>query len=330
MKHIALLTTGGTIASQLDEETGLQIAGTLTGEAIFAASGIDPAKFGLEVSVHSIFQLPSSSMDFDRNDEMIRRMEMLRAEGADGFVITHGTDAMEETVYYLDLHWPFDEPVVVTGSQFDPAAHNTDAFHNLLTALRVAASEASQSRGAQLVFNDTILNARYVTKWHTSNISAFGAPVTGPDGVSDVDRIHYYAPPRPRTVFPVPAGSHADKRVEIVPCYVGADPDIITYHAEKGAAGLVIEGFGRGQLTIALADKAKAVMANGLPVVITSACMNGYVAPIYGYDGSFGDLMANGAIGGGDFGTKKARILLHSLFMAGIAEPSLIAEAFRQ
>lgn len=328
MKHIALLTTGGTIASQEDEKTGLQIAGVITGEALFAASGIDVSTLGFEVSVHSVFQLSSSALTYARRDELIRKMERLRAEGAGGFVITQGTDTMEEVVYYLALHWPYDEPVVVTGSQIHPAAHNTDAFHNLFTSLQVAADDRSIGRGVQLVFNNFLLDARYVTKWHTANINGFGAPQCGPSGIIDEGQVYYYAAPRTRRTLPLPAGDHAEHRVEIVPCYVDMDPAVIDFWQQQGVAGLVVDGFGRGQVTVPLADKLKKAAKEGLPVVITSACLAGFVAPIYGYDGSFGDLLANGIIGGGDFAAKKARILLHALLMAGVIDRAELAAAF--
>ena len=192
MKKIALLTTGGTIASQKDDNSGMQISGKITGEDLLKSSGIDVKEIGIELDVHSVFQLSSNRMGFKQCEELIERMNTLRQnDDVKGFVITHGTDTMEETAFYLSLRWPYDEPVIITGAQIAPEYRNTDAFHNLKTALIVAADDQSKGRGVQLVFNDKIFDPRYVTKIHSSNIDGFGAPETGPSGIIDGDAVQY-------------------------------------------------------------------------------------------------------------------------------------------
>lgn len=328
MKKIALLTTGGTIASQKDDRSGMQISGRITGEDLLASSGIDVKEVGIDLEVHSIFQLSSNRMGFKQCEALIERMNVLRQEDhIKGFVITHGTDTMEETAFYLSLRWPHEEPVIITGSQIAPEYRNTDAFHNLKTALIVAAHDQSKGRGVQLVFNDKIFDPRYVTKIHSSNIDGFGAPETGPSGIVDGDEVQYYRDAKPNRFFDIPEDA-PEKRVEIVTSYVDMDPDIIDFWREKKVDGLIVEGFGRGQVTVEVAAKLKQVIEEGIPVVITTICAGGRVAPVYGYEASFGDLLAHGAINGGDYYKKKARILLYQSLMSKQSEAFNISDVF--
>ena len=328
MKKIAVLTTGGTIASQKDDQSGMQMSGKITGEDLLRESGIDARALGIELEVHSVFQLSSNRMGFNECEVLIERMNELREkQRVEGFVITHGTDTMEETAFYLSLRWPHDEPVAITGSQIAPEYRNTDAFHNLQTAMIVAAADESKGRGVQLVFNDKIFDPRFVTKIHSSNIDGFGSPETGPLGLVDGDRVQYYQEAKPRKFMDIPKDA-PEKKVEIVTSYVDMNARIIDFWREQGVDGLVVEGFGRGQVTVEVANKLKQVIEKGMAVVITTICPGGRVAPVYGYEASFGDLLKSGAINGGDYYKKKARTLLYLALRSGVFDPNQLQQAF--
>lgn len=316
MKKIALISTGGTIASKVNGKTGLLMAGEQTGEELLDQCDIKTLGNEAQVVVKSLFQIPSNQMSFEKCRILFNVMrEMVVAEGFEGFVVTHGTDTLEESAYFLSLLWKSDVPVVFTGSQFSPTDNNTDAFHNIANALLAASSADSRGMGVLVAFNDRIFAAQYATKIHASNINGFGSPRSGPLGVVDFGRVHYFQRPCHRESYEVEGDLPA---VEIVKEYIDMDATVPDYYVSRGAKGLVVEGFGRGHTTLASTDAIKRALANGVAVVITTVCPDGEVAPVYGYKGGLNDLVQAGAINGRDYSSKKARIKLMVLLAGGV------------
>lgn len=323
MKKIALLTTGGTIASKVNPETGKFMAGQQTGEELFAACNLDHLVGKVDILVESVFQIPSNQITFKKLQFLIKRIWELESEGYQGFVITHGTDTMEESAYFVSLLSKNKSAIVFTGSQVSPTENNTDAFSNLSNAISVAASDEAKNMGTIVVFNDKIFTARYVTKVHASNIDGFDSPRNGCIGIVDLGKVYFYSKPCYLEEYEI---KKELPKVGIFKECLDNDAEIVEYYIANGYEGIVVEGYGRGQTNVESRDKLVKAMDKGIKVVITTACHNGEVAPVYGYKASCDDLMQNGAILGKDYTSKKARIKLLVLLAAGYELDQIIKE----
>ena len=172
---------------------------------------------------------------------------------ADGIVITHGTNTLEETAYFLNLTLKTDRPVVIVGSMRPSSAISADGYLNVVNAVRVAADPASRGRGCLVVMNDTIFNGRDVTKNSTYRVQAFQSRDMGPLGFADADGkvVYYHRPARKHTVeteFDV-RSAQSLPRVDVVLSYVGADGTMIEAAVKAGAKGIVSAATGAGRPT---------------------------------------------------------------------------------
>ena len=184
----------------------------------------------------------------------LARTIQAQLEISDGVVLTHGTNTLEETAYFLHLVLKTDRPVVVSGSMRPASALSGDGELNLLNAIRVAASPESRGRGVLVVLNDTIFSAREVTKTATYRVQTFQARDLGPLGYADVDGtvVYYHAPLRRHTVgsaFDIRSLGEDLPRVDVVVSYVGADGALISASVAAGAQGIVSAGTGAGRPT---------------------------------------------------------------------------------
>jgi L-asparaginase len=172
---------------------------------------------------------------------------------ADGIVVTHGTNTLEETAFFLNLTLKTDKPVVIVGSMRPSSALSADGYLNVLNAVRVAVEPSSRGRGCLVVMNDAIFNARDVTKNSTYRVEAFQSRDLGPLGFADADGkvVYYHHPARRHTInseFDV-NGIKALPRVDIVLSYVGADGTMIEAAAAAGAKGIISAATGAGRPT---------------------------------------------------------------------------------
>ncbi|TCK04085.1 asparaginase [Marinobacterium mangrovicola] len=317
MKKIAVITTGGTIACTTDPETGRSIAGKLTGEKLLGAYK-DLSSDQVELEVFSAFQIPSNAMDFDKLLLLKSVVEsfLIRTD-ISGVVITHGTDTLEETSYFLSLAITSHKPVVNTGSQRIPGEIGSDSFANIRDAITLAAADQPDCSGTLLVFNEKIFSPRSVRKVHTSNVDGFAGGQIGTIDRGEVF-IQCTATAAKACFDTLPALAV----VQLIKAASGMSDLFIRAASTSNAQGLVIEGFGRGHVPPGWLPAIKAAVDSGMKVVITSACDQGRVYPAYEYPGSFADLTANGVISGQDLDAKKARILLACLIGSGQAVDS--------
>ncbi|MBM7692668.1 L-asparaginase [Peribacillus deserti] len=305
---ISIITTGGTIASK-EMAKGLLNSGVLSGEELAALCQI-PEDF--EIKIVDLFQIPSMHMNFD---SMLKVKEAIEAELLDenvaGVVVTHGTDSLEETAYFLDLTINDHRPIVVTGSQRSPQEVGTDVYSNLRNSIYAAASQKLHQVGVVVVFNERIYSARYVKKVHASNLQGFESFGYGYLGIIDNDVVNVYQKP-------VSTEFHQLKRklprVDIVKCYTGADGLFIDAAASADAKGIVLEGVGRGQVTPEMVQSIQHAIDQNITLVMTTSAEEGKVYPAYGYKGSAYDLLQRGVILGEDYDSKKARIKLAVLW----------------
>jgi len=195
MSKVVLLTTGGTIASAKDKKTGLLKAGILTGNEILSMKNL-LSDLDVEVEVESIFQIPSNCMTFNHLLILKEKIEKIfKYNSVDGVVITHGTDTLEETAYFLDLTISNERPIIVTGSQRGPTELGTDAFTNIRQSVIAASDIHTKGIGTMVLFNERIFSARYVKKIHSYNTNAFSSFGYGYLGIVDRNRVFIYQKP---------------------------------------------------------------------------------------------------------------------------------------
>lgn len=313
MKKVVLLTTGGTIASKTNKDSGKLASGELTGEELAAMCNLPN---DIEVITESVFQKASIHITFEDLVVLKNKIEKyFMDDKVSGVVVTHGTDTLEETAYFLDLTIKDPRPVVITGSQRSPEDLGSDVYINLRHAIYSACSEDLQHAGAVVVFNERIFAARYVKKEHASNIQGFNVFGFGYLGIIDNDVVHIFQKPLKREYFhiqsPVP-------HVDIVKCYIGADGKFIKAARESGAKGVILEGVGRGQVAPKMMEEIEKSLSEGMTIVITTSAEEGSVYTTYDYKGSAYDLYKKGVILGSDNDAKKARIKLAVALASGL------------
>jgi L-asparaginase len=313
MKKVVLLTTGGTIASKPNKESGKLASGAMTGEELAAMCQLPN---DIEVIVESVFQKASIHITFEDLVVLKSKIEnYYKDDDVCGVVVTHGTDTMEETAYFLDLTIKDSRPVVVTGSQRSPDELGSDVYINLRHAIYSACSRDLHDVGTVVVFNERIFAARYVKKEHASNIQGFNAFGFGYLGIIDNDQVHIFQKPIKRETFDI-IGSIP--QVDIIKCYIGADGKFIKAAREAGAKGIILEGVGRGQVAPKMMEEIEAAIKAGIKLVITTSAEEGSVYTTYDYEGSAYDLYKKGVILGSDNDSKKARIKLAVAIAAGL------------
>lgn len=323
MDTVVVLTTGGTIASVQNNETGLYASGAMPGEKL-----IDMERLQLQtpVSVESVFQVPSNAMDFDN---LLQLYEKISLHALDpevrGIVVTHGTDTLEESSYFMDLLYDKDKPVVFTGAQRTPNEEGTDAFTNIRDAIVTASCPDCCGLGVLVVFNEGVYDAQTVHKMHAFNVDAFTSPGYGHLGFVDKGNCWIRRRPSCRETY-VP--KDAMPRVEIVKASLGGSGREIQLLADDGAEGIVIEGLGRGHIPPAWMQSVRYARNKGIPMVITSTCGQGRVHPVYDFSGGVNDLASCGVIMGHDYAPLKARIKLILLLASGLNSQEALSKAF--
>jgi L-asparaginase len=311
LRRVALIITGGTIDSvgkdRLDLAWYIEAGKRLnTGELL---AQLPELKSIAEVEEIPFRRLPSHALvDKDWLD-MVRTIQSIFDENkADGIVITHGTNTIEETAYFLNLTLKTDKPVVVVGSMRPASALSADGYLNLVNAIKVAADPNARGRGALLVMNDTIYSGRDVTKNSTYRVQAFQSRDLGPLGYADADgRIVYYHQSLKKhtvaTEFDV-RGLESLPRVDVVVSYVGADGRMIEAAAAAGARGIVSAATGAGRPTPA-EDEAfdRMYKEKGVIMCLCSRVASGRVVRSPG-------LAKRGFVAGDNLQPWKARVLL--------------------
>ncbi len=305
---VVVLSTGGTIASVYDSASG-GYAPALTGDDLVrAVPGLDTIA---RVEVIQVANVPSTNMTpalwLEVSRQALRAFERPDVVGA---VVTHGTDTLEETAFFLDLTVASDNPIVVVGAQRAASEPNSDGPHNLRDAILTATAAESRGLGTLVVLNGEIHAAREVTKTQTLNVATFQSPGLGALGFVEPDGVRYYRAPLRRQHIPV-AEETGLGRVEIVTNYAGADGRLVRALLSQGDLdGLVVEASGVGNLASALFDALEVVRAAGVPVVISTRVHTGRTLPLYAGRGSGVSLREIGCVFADNLPAHKARVLL--------------------
>ncbi|GAX89695.1 asparaginase [Effusibacillus lacus] len=321
MKKIHILTTGGTIAMTEDDRGHVQPVTNQNIDSVFPSL----RKYA-EVTMEEVFNLPSPHLTFPHLERLLSRVAQLMEEpDTDGIVITHGTDTLEETAYFLDLQLPPVKPVIVTGAMRSSNEIGSDGPLNLINSVRTAVCDDSTGQGVLVVFNDEIHGARYVTKTHTSSVATFQSPQIGPLGTLDKRSIQFRYSARKHENYGIQSLSQFS--VGLVKMAIDVDSSLIDFMVDKGVSGLVIETLGQGNVPPKAVPGIKRATAQGIPVVLVSRCFNGMVQDVYGYEGGGKHLRELGAIFSNGLNGQKARIKLLVLLANGLP-PDEIRSAF--
>lgn len=265
-----------------------------------------------ETEVHQPFTLPSPHIT-PAHMHVLRDLVHEIAPRVGGIVVTHGTDTLEETSFYLHLTVSVGVPIVVTGSMRHSKEPSWDGPFNVWAASHVAMHPLSRERGVIVVFGGDIFDARTVTKVHTTALAAFGGypgPIGRIDTLEGTPVLRYFARPEVRTPL-APAGANAS--VEIITAYAGWRGEGLR-EALARADGVVIAALGVGNLP---PDLVPIIAATDKPVVISTRTDIGPILPIYGYAGGGKTLERAGAIPASFLNAFKARIKLIVLLSLG-------------
>ncbi len=216
-------------------------------------SGIPGLSDIADVTSEQFSNVASGSVTHEMLRDLARRIRALERESNPpaGIIVTHGTDTMEETAFFLDLTIGGCAPVILTGAMRQANWAGADGPANLLNSVKLAASPEARGRGALLLMNDEVFLAREVTKSNTTRLNAFSAPEAGPAGVTDPDGIFFRSPPPSDCPTPLIDIDKVESfpRVDIIYSYIGADSTMIDAMVAAGARGLVVAGVGRGGTT---------------------------------------------------------------------------------
>jgi L-asparaginase len=306
---VRLIATGGTIAMKIDPVKKAPVP-AISGEDLIAT--VPEIEKVARIEVQNLANVPSDYMDPDRWIQLQKAVtqSLSRPEVA-GVIVSHGTDTLEETAWFLDLTVESEKPVVLIGAQRNASERDFDGPRNLLNAARICVAPAAKGMGSMIALNNQINAAREAVKTHTSDVETFKSGDFGFLGVTDNDRVIFYRAPlrRQHVALRVPEGQHLP-RVDIVDMYGGADGALVRAAVAAGSKGVVIQALGWGNMNVPMFEAVKEVLAKGIPVVITSRVWNGRVLPNYGFQGGGKTLQDAGAIFGDNLSPQKARILL--------------------
>jgi L-asparaginase len=327
LPRIKVLATGGTIAgAQATQADAGYKSGTFSVEDLIKA--VPQLKNVAEMSGEQVANIGSQTMNHAVWLKLAARInEVLKGNDIDGVVITHGTDTMEETAYFLSLVVKSEKPVVLVGSMRPATAISADGPINLYNAVALAANPQAKGRGPLIVINDTIHYAREAQKMHTTGMDTFASPNRGVAGMMNTGKAFFYSINTTRhttksdfsidglTVESLP-------RVEIVYSYANLTADIIDALVERGAKGIILSGVGDGNTTDAALAALEKAARKGVAVVRCSRTGSGVVDRNVEINDD-----KLGLIAGMELSAQKARILL-MLSLTRTSEPKALQEYF--
>ncbi|HHI6387942.1 TPA: asparaginase [Staphylococcus aureus] len=303
MKHLLVIHTGGTISMSQDQSNKV-----VTNDTNPISMHQDVINQYAQIDELNPFNVPSPHMTIQHVKQLKDIiLEAITNKYYDGFVITHGTDTLEETAFLLDLILGIEQPVVITGAMRSSNEIGSDGLYNYISAIRVASDEKARHKGVMVVFNDEIHTARNVTKTHTSNTNTFQSPNHGPLGVLTKDRVQFHHMPYRQQAL---ENVNDKLNVPLVKAYMGMPGDIFSFYSREGIDGMVIEALGQGNIPPSALEGIQQLVSLNIPIVLVSRSFNGIVSPTYAYDGGGYQLAQQGFIFSNGLNGPKARLKL--------------------
>ncbi|HDH6911977.1 TPA: asparaginase [Staphylococcus aureus] len=303
MKHLLVIHTGGTISMSQDQSNKV-----VTNDINPISMHQDVINQYAQIDELNPFNVPSPHMTIQHVKQLKDIiLEAVTNKYYDGFVITHGTDTLEETAFLLDLILGIEQPVVITGAMRSSNEIGSDGLYNYISAIRVASDEKARHKGVMVVFNDEIHTARNVTKTHTSNTNTFQSPNHGPLGVLTKDRVQFHHMPYRQQAL---ENVNEKLNVPLVKAYMSMPGDIFSFYSREGIDGMVIEALGQGNIPPSALEGIQQLVYLNIPIVLVSRSFNGIVSPTYAYDGGGYQLAQQGFIFSNGLNGPKARLKL--------------------
>ncbi|MBT2440173.1 asparaginase [Streptomyces sp. ISL-36] len=315
-RRVTLISTGGTIASRWQ---GTGYAADASGDDVLATSSLPE---GVTVEVVDLFNVNSSRMTTARQLTLLHAVHTALADpGVDGVVVTHGTDTLEESAFFLDLHHSDPRPVVFTGAQRPLGTGDGDGPGNVYDAMQVAASV--RDLGVLVVFDGLVHAARGTVKTQTLAADAFADPCEQSLGKVGFGSVAVRRLPDRSTPLPLPAAAAPEgigelPRVDLVMHHSDGDPLLLKTAVAAGAQGVVLVGTGAGNATPEIAEAVADAVAQGTLVALSTRVSSGPVAEIYTGGGAV-DLVAAGAVPTGTLRAGQARMAVLATLLADIA-----------
>lgn len=301
MKRILLLTTGGTIT--MSEKNGVGIIPSLSGDELIKNFPRNIPDTEIEVEEYS--NIPSPWISPNDMLNISKKINSLSGN-YDGVILTHGTDTLEETAYFLSLTVKVDFPVVLTAAMRAAPDLGMDGPRNLFDSCKVILCKRAKKIGVVVVINDEIFSPRDVTKISTTSISAFTAPNYGCIGIIDRDVIFFTNNLKDDII----ETNSIETEVDLIKVVAGSDSSYIYSSLKSGAKGIVIEALGRGNVPPLMLPGIEKALKDGIPVIIAPRVLQGRVAPSYGYKGGGKMLAEMGCFFADDLRGPKSRIKL--------------------
>ncbi|HJQ48090.1 MAG TPA: asparaginase [Amycolatopsis sp.] len=319
---LAVFSLGGTIVSTSEgagAEPRITVQDLLDGVAVPES---------IRLTARTCCQKPSTELFLADLSELVRSAAQAVEDGAQGVVVTTGTDTLQEVAFALDLLWEAAEPLVLTAAMRPADRPGADGPANLASALRVAAMTDFAGLGCVVVLNDQIHAARHVQKRHTTNPAAFTSPNAGPIGFVHESGASLLVKPCGRPSLPKPRQGLGMPHVAIVPMCLDDDGRLLSAIAGLGFDGVVLDAAGGGAVPAAWVPHV-AKLSSNIPTIYASRTGAGPVnTASYSGPGLDIDLQRNGAIPSGLLTALQSRILLAQCISAGLTREQ-IAETFR-
>ena len=304
-KKVAVVFTGGTISMKVDERLAAAVPALSNEEIMSMVTNIDKVA---DIEVIDFGSYPSphmSPMLIHKLSNIVKNL--IKRSDINGIVITHGTDSLEETAYFLDLNINPTKPIVMVAAMRNNSELGYDGSSNLSSAICTAISDESVDKGVLIVLNNEVNSAREVTKTHTLSLDTFKSLEFGPLGIVDNDEVIFYRNIMKHEHIET---DQIETSVELIKSCVGTDSSYMKFAINNGAKGFIIEAMGRGNVPPEMISGIELAISKSIPVVIVSRCPSGRVLDSYGYLGGGKNLRDLGAIFGGNLNGQKARIKL--------------------
>jgi len=302
---IALFFTGGTIAMK----RGINNQGGIP--EITLQNLVDPLRHLIpDIQIKAIHwaNMPSPHLTPEHMFQLaIDVKKMMDDPSVSGVVIVHGTDVMEETAFMIDLVVNASKPIIFTGAMRYYDELGFDGIRNLFYSIKACLDTKSANLGVIILMADRIFSAREVIKINSMNVDAFDSPGMGPIGFFEGDRLRIIRFSKPRATLHV---ERIESNVDLIKLYTGMDSHLIHSAREHKVSGLVLEGFGSGNIPLEIVPAVEEMIDMGIPVVLSTRCIQGGAWPIYGYLGGGKNLYHRGVILSGQLPGQKARIKL--------------------
>jgi len=305
MKNIIIVFTGGTFSMKIDENTGGAIPHFHGDELL---DMIPEAGTNANILMYEFGMFPGPHMTPELMLQLSQKVkEYANSDNIDGIIVTHGTDTLEETAYFLDLTINTSKPIVVIGAMKTSSEPDWDGPKNLIDAIRICNNDNSKNMGVLVCLNGEINAASEVTKTHTEDVETFRSLDFGSLGFVENGRVIFNRLPRKLETIEV---DKIVSNVDLIKVYSGSTDKFFRFSADSGVAGIVVEALGVGNVPPEAFDGIKYAVEKGIPVVLVSRCPTGETLDIYSYPGAGKWLKQLGVIFTDYLNGQKARIKL--------------------